>query len=230
MQVVEQLLLNNLRPRPDARLNDFAGDCYAGLVMAGRELLQQPAGLIYIHGMRGSGRTHFLAALCAEAEGHGMQAVLVPLADLAGASPEVLAGLEASDLVALDDLQAIAGAGDWEEALFHFINRCRGAGTRLVFSAESTPGVLGLGLPDLVSRLGQAPAWAMGIPDDRSREMLIEAAAERRGWVLDADVLRYLVMRAPREPGLLLACLEQLDQQSLRERRRLTIPFVREWL
>lgn len=230
MQPVEQLLLNHVRPRPDARLTDFAGDNYAGLVRAGEDLLRQPGGLLYVYGRQGSGRSHFLSALCTEAESAGLRSVLVPLAALEGASAGILDGLEGSDLLALDDVRAIAGCREWEEALFHCFNRCREAGVRLVFSADTVPAGLGLVLPDLGSRLGQAPCWAMGLPDDQSRELLIKAAASRRGWILEAGVLRYLVVRAPREPGALLACLERLDQLSLRAARRLTIPFVRECL
>lgn len=227
--VREQLVLNSLRPRPDARLSDFAGPSYAGLVDAAENFLRS-GGLLYVHGPSGSGRSHLLVATCARAEQLGLQAVLLPLAELADSSPEVLDGLESAELVALDDIQSIAGRREWEEALFHFFNRCRAAGVRMAFAAGDLPAGLGLGLPDLVSRLALAPAWVMGIPDDASREKLIEAAALRRGWVLEPEVLRYLVSRAPREPGRLLACLERLDQQSLQAGRRLTIPFVREWL
>lgn len=225
----EQLILSHLRPRPDARLGDFAGESYAGLVLAAEELLRS-GGLLYVHGGKGSGRSHLLAALCSAGEQQGLQSVMIPLEELAEASPDVLSGLEQADLVALDDVQCVAGRKDWEESLFHLFNRCRTRGGRMAFAADGLPGGLGLVLPDLVSRLSQAPAWALGVPDDASRERLIAAAAERRGWVIEPEVLRYLVARAPREPGRLLACLDELDRRSLQAGRRLTIPFVREWL
>lgn len=228
--VREQLLLSHVRARPDARLTDFAGEAYASVVAAGRALLAASSGLMYVHGRPGSGRSHLLVALCAEAEAVGLQAVLLPLSELVAEAPEVLAGLEGADLVALDDVHAVAGNSDWEEALFHLFNRCRLTGNRMVLSAEGPPATLGIRLPDLVSRLSQAPAWSLGVPDDASREALILAAASRRGWVLEPEVLRYLVVRCPREPGPLLACLESLDRRSLQEGRRLTIPFVRECL
>ena len=48
--------------------------------------------------------------------------------------------------------------------------------------------------------------------------------------MLDADVLRYLLGRGPRETGGLLALVAELDRLSLVAGRRLTIPFVRQVL
>lgn len=229
MQAAEQLLLN-LQPRTDARLTDFAGAAYAPVVRAARELLTQPGSLLFLHGEPGQGRSHLLSALCSEAEAQGLGAVLLPLQELVDSEPDLLAGLESQALIALDDLEAVAGRADWEESLFHLFNRARLQGVRMVFSARDTAARLGLQLPDLVSRLAQAPAWLLDVPDDESRQALLEAAALRRGLVLEPEVTRYLVQRAPREPGRLLALLERLDRHSLAAGRRLTIPFVRQWL
>lgn len=229
MQAAEQLLLN-LRPRLDARLSDFDAPAYAGVLAAAAQLLDAPRSLLFLHGEPGHGRSHLLAALCAEAESRGLSAVLLPLAELCREEPALLSGLEGQDLIACDDIEAVAGNAAWEEGLFHLFNRARMSGCRQVFSAAYVPGQCGLRLPDLVSRLAEAPAWALGLPDDASRLALVEASACRRGLVMDADVLRYLVLRAPREPGRLLALLERLDRDSLVAGRRLTIPFIRQVL
>lgn len=229
MPGVEQLLLN-LRPRPDARLSDFQAPAWADLLAALAQLLAAPGGLLYLRGEAGLGRSHLLAALCGEAERQGMRVLLLPLGELADEDPGLLQGLEAQDLVACDDLERIAGNAAWEEALFHFFNRARAAGCRLLFSAAAAPAGCGLGLPDLVSRLAQAPCWTLALPDDDSRALLLAAAARRHELVLEPEVLRYLVARGPREPGRLLALVAELDRRSLVAGRRLTVPFVRQVL
>lgn len=229
MATAEQLLLN-LRPRPDARLDDFAAPAYETLLAAVRNLLAVPASLIYLSGEPGRGRSHLLAAICSEAERQGLRAVLLPLAELSREEPSLLAGLEAQDLLALDDVDAIAGDPEWEEALFHLFNRTRSTACRLVFSASGRPDQVGFRLPDLVSRLALAPGWALALPDDASRQVLIESAARRRDLVLESDLIRYLLLRGPREPGRLLALLADLDRRSLVAGRRLTVPFVRQEL
>lgn len=229
MPAVEQLLLN-LRPRPDARLSDFAAPAWAALVAALETFLASPGQLFYLRGEGGLGRSHLLAALCGEAERRHMAALLLPLGELGGEDPALLQGLEEMDLLAIDDLEAVAGKPAWEEALFHLFNRTRARGGRLLFSAAAGPREAGFGLPDLVSRLGQAPSWTLGLPDDVSREALVRAAAGRHDLALEPDVVRYLLGRGPREAGRMLALVADLDRLSLLEGRRLTIPFVRQVL
>lgn len=229
MPATEQLLLN-LRPRPDARLLDFAAPAYAALLVTAQELLATPGGLLYVQGEAGQGRSHLLAALCAEAEQQGLSAVLLPLTELGKEDSALLAGLEGQGLITLDDVQAVAGNTAWEEALFHLFNRARAAGSRLVFSSPLAPSLCGFKLPDLVSRLALAPAWRLPLLDDDSRQALLEAAARRRDLVMEPDVIRYLLLRGPREPGRMLALLASLDRHSLLAGRRLTIPFVRQVL
>jgi DnaA-homolog protein len=230
MPVAEQLLLN-LRPRTDARLSDFAAPSQVLLLAAIRDVLWQPASLLYVYGEAGSGRSHLLSALCAEAEQQGLSSVLLPMAELRAEDPSVLAGLEGQGLIAFDDLEAVAGHPGWEEALFHLFNRARHEaghdGSRLVFSALRAPTACGFQLPDLVSRLSLAPLWELPLPDDAGREALLQAAATRRGLIIEPELMRYLLLRAPRGSGRLLELLETLDRHSLVAGRRLTIPFVR---
>jgi DnaA family protein len=61
----------------------------------------------------------------------------------------------------LDDLQAIAGKADWEEALFHLFNRLRDSGRRLLIAASTSPRELPVKLADLKSRLTLALIFQM---------------------------------------------------------------------
>jgi DnaA family protein len=53
------------------------------------------------------------------------------------------------------------------------------------------------------------------------------ARAEQRGLVMADDVAGFILRRAPRRLGDLLAILDSLDENSLQAQRRLTIPFVK---
>ena len=72
--------------------------------------------LVFLHGPAGSGKSHLLQASCHQA---GARALYLPLAEVMDHAPgEVLQGVEALDLVCLDDLQAVLGRRAWELALF----------------------------------------------------------------------------------------------------------------
>ncbi len=186
--------------------------------------------LIFLSGPRGCGRSHLLLGQCAAAERRGLPAVYLPLGQRARLAPAMLEGLEQLDLVAIDDVDAIAGDRDWEEAVFALFNRCRDCNTRMLFSAACGPAALPLALPDLKSRL----AWGLSLSirplSDRGRLALLKSLAQRRALSLPDEVARYLLERTARHPSELVDTIDRLDRASLAEQRRLTIPFVRDSL
>ena len=186
--------------------------------------------VIYLSGPDGCGRTHLLLGHCAAAERQGLQCAYLPLADSGRLAPAMLEGLENLNLIALDDVHAIAGEHDWEHGLFRLFNRCRERGTRLLFSADRGPAALPLDLPDLRSRLAWGLTLAVQSLDDAGRLQLLQTLARRRALTLPEEVARYLLDRSPRHPNALNGAIERLDQASLAEQRRLTIPFVRDQL
>jgi DnaA family protein len=212
-------------------LDDFIVGRNRVVIEALRHSLE-PGGepILYLFGPTGCGRTHLLLGQCTEAEGHGLRCAYLSLKEYAALAPAMLEGLENLDLVAVDDIQAIAADRVWEEALFALFNRCRDLGTRMLFSADCGPGALPLQLPDLRSRLAWGLTLSLHALDDAGRLDLLQSLARRRALKLPDDVARYLLDRTPRHPGDLVDTIARLDKASLAEKRRLTIPFVRDSL
>jgi DnaA-homolog protein len=181
---------------------------------------------LYLFGPPGSGRTHLLQAACRSGAGEGLRVVYLPLEQL-GLEPAVLEDLERVDLVALDDVQRLAGGADWELALFSLYNRLREAGGRLLISGDAPVAELAIGLPDLRSRLGWGPTYRLQALGEADCVRLVREAAARRGLTLKDDAVAYLMRRAPREPGPLLALLAELDRLCLQDQRRPTVPMLR---
>ncbi len=229
MALAEQLLLN-LRPRADVFLSDFQGEAYGPMLLALEQLLAGAGHSCYLYGPPGAGKQAWLAALSHEAERRGITAISLHLDEMLSLSPEVLQGLEGFNLLALAGLEAIAGRAEWEEGLFHLINRLYASGTSWVVTADLPVQELSIALPDLRSRLRQAPAFALALPEDSHREQVLAAVAARRGLSLEEEVQRYVLERGPRPMGEFLACIERLDRESLLAKRRLTVPFVRDVL
>ena len=94
--------------------NREAIDCLRGLA-------RQPEAntVIYLWGGHSTGKTHLLHALCNAIAGNGGRPVYVALSQANELSPTLLDGLEAMDIVCIDDIHLIGADADWELALFH---------------------------------------------------------------------------------------------------------------
>jgi DnaA family protein len=226
---MHQLLLA-IQLRPEA---DFSGYVAGpnGEAVAALAAWSSGAGeaFLYLFGAPGTGKTHLLHAACREASARGKMTVYLPMTH-PGLRPSVLEDLEAADLVALDDLQAIAGNREWEHALFDAYNRLRAARRGLLISADVPAADLGLELPDLRSRLGWGPGYRLRPLPEADCQTLLVDAARRRGLDLGPDLVGYIMRRCPRDASALLDLLNRLDDESLREQRRPSIWLVRQLL
>jgi DnaA family protein len=201
----------------------------AALDAVQRQAVDARAPWVYLYGAPGSGRSHLLIAACQAASAAGRVVQYLPLASI-GDCTAALRGVAGTELVALDDLGAIAGQHDAEHALFDLYNRANAEGSGLLFAASATPSQLGLALPDLRSRLGASTQFALKPLDDEERRIVLKAQAASRGIELDDSVLDWLFARYARDLGALLELLDKLDQASLAAQRRITVPFLRNFL
>ncbi|MFP6849574.1 MAG: DnaA regulatory inactivator Hda [Pseudomonas sp.] len=186
--------------------------------------------LIYLWGGEGVGRSHLLQAACLRFEQRGELAVYLPLAEVAEHGPALLDNLEHCELVCLDDLDAVAGRREWEEALFHLFNRLRDSGRRLLLAANASPRELSIKLADLQSRLTLALVFQLQSLSDEDKLRALQLRASRRGLHLSDEVGRFILTRGERSMNALFELLERLDQASLQAQRKLTIPFLKETL
>jgi DnaA family protein len=182
---------------------------------------------IYLFGPSGTGKTHLLHAACHQASQAGRSIVYIPLG-APGLAPSVLTDLEASQLVALDDVHRVAGDPAWELGLFDLFNRVRAARRGLLISGQAPVADLPLGLADLRSRLGWGPGYRLRPLGEAECEQLLREAAHRRGLQIGPELSGYIMRRCPRDAGALVDLLDRLDEKSLREKRRPTIHLVRE--
>lgn len=195
-----------------------------------RAALQSHGQLVYVWGAEGSGRSHLLQALVRDASEHDRRATLLPLRERAAWQAEMLEGLDDLDVVALDDIDAIAHDVDWERAVFNLFNAVRDAGGNLIVSANQPPGGMDMLLPDLRSRLGSMLVYHWKTLDDDGRMLALQAKADARGMELPTEAAQWLLVRKSRDMHFLADLIDRLDHASLAAQRRLTIPFIRDVL
>ncbi|MCW8863615.1 MAG: DnaA regulatory inactivator Hda [Colwellia sp.] len=184
----------------------------------------------YLFGLSGVGKSHLLHASSAYAAKLGRTSVCLSCAELKVLPVDVLEGLEQIDLICLDDIHLIADNQIWQQAIFDLYNRVIEHNHCLLITGEQSASQLGLSLPDLVSRLSWGLTEQVKPLDDDEKVLVLQYRASQRGLMLSDDAAKFLLNRLSREMAHLLTSLDTLDKASIREQRKITIPFIKEVL
>lgn len=186
-------------------------------------------GVIWLWGAPGSGRSHLMQSAVAAAPA-AARAGYLPFADLSSTGLPAAAALEgagALDLLCLDDLDRALGERDFELALFSAYRALEERRAGLVVSASAPPSSQAWALADIGSRFGAAEVFQLRPLDEQGQAEALQRRAAARGLELPEETVRWLLRRFPRDMSRLGALLDRIDEASLREQRRVTVPFVR---
>lgn len=188
------------------------------------------AGVYWLSGAQGVGKTHLLQATCAMASSAGADTAYLPLSQLVALGPETLEGWHSSRVMALDDLAAVAGRRDWEQGLFRLYREAEERGAALLASAAAPPLLLNFSLPDLASRFAAATLLPLRPLDESEQRQALRLRARARGLELPEETALYLQRRFRRDLATLYELLDAIDEAALQAQRRLTVPFIRQVL
>lgn len=133
---------------------------------------------------------------------------------------------EGENLFILDDAENI----DREENLFHFYNYILDQKGGALFLSAASPSQWKVSLPDLSSRLKVIPAIHIHAPDEALLARLIDKLFQDLQLQVDEDVISFLLKHIERSFESARLWVEQLNAASLIQKRRITIPLVREVL
>lgn len=179
---------------------------------------------IYLWGDAQCGKTHLLSASCNTVAANGYRVAYLPAEYIE--SEGALEGLEECHLVCFDDIDTLSPTAEIE--LFHCINRCRDKSVRLLFAAVAQAESLNLTLPDLRTRLSWGPVFQVqSLPEDQLQAALMHQL-ESRSLKVNNDVAVYLLNRFPRNITSLKKIVDLLDQASLKQQRKVTVPLIRQ--
>lgn len=207
----EQLDLD-LTIKLDASLSDFVGEGWESIIDAVRQLHFGLFQQVYVYGSIGTGKTHLLSAICESFRDMGKTAIYLSLRDLVSLDPMVLMSVENMQVVALDDIDLLEFHKDWQEALFHLINRSYEQDRILIFSSHVPVNQLNFALRDLLSRLAKSPTFQLPTgQDERTREAVLTTVLKRRNWHFEPSVLTYLLVEGPHKIGSMLEILDKLQ-------------------
>lgn len=182
-----------------------------------------PAPGVWLYGPKSSGKSHLLQAATEAADG-----AYLSLAALD--SPEALENMAAYDCVAIDDIDCVFGDEGWEQALTTVYNLLLAREGRLLVSTVAVPRDVQPRLADLASRLMSLSVFRLAVLDDDEKLAALSMRARQRGLTPDDKAIRYLIERTDRDMKTLYQRLCDLDRASWVTGRRLTLPFVRDFL
>ena len=223
---MSQQLTLGIRLRDEATFDNYFVSLNEQVV---HNLQQQSEPYVFLFGDNGTGKSHLLQAACHEVGQKGLPAVYLPLAEN-DLMPAMLDDLENMSLIALDDIQNVIGNDEWEYALFNLYNRVREKGVSMLVSSSLPLASLNIKLADLSSRLSWGPTFKLSGLSDKEKTYALQQRAKNRGLVLADDVMTYLLKRSPRDMNSLFSLFEKLDKASMVEKRKLTIPFIKNYL
>lgn len=189
--------------------------------------LRATPGIVYLWGQPGTGRSHLLQAACHAANASGRTSIYLVAPEH---GPGILTALESIDVVCVDDLQAVVGDATWESELFHLVNGVRDNHRTLILSANCGAHLLPVQLPDLKSRLLGAAQIETDVLGDDAKVRLLQQKAGQKGFVLPLEVARFIMSRTNRDMPSLLSLLARLDVETMRQQKKVTIPFVKQML
>jgi DnaA family protein len=215
----------SVRLRDRASFESFVPGPNEAVLRQLQALAAQPrAGLWWLYGPGGSGKTHLLQALCARV---GEGAAYVPLSQLESYGAAALRDWEGTRWLCLDDVAWAIGRAEWERALFSAYRDCEERGAVLLMAARELPVQLPFVLPDLASRCAAGQRLALQPLSEEEQCVALRLRAQLRGFELPEDTARYLQRRLPRDTASLFELLDELDAAALAAQRRLTVPFIR---
>lgn len=217
---MRQLALE-LAPAPAPTLANFiAGD--NAEVLAALRSFGRAGGerFIYLWGGAGSGRTHLQRAVLQLAREAGRPAHAI-------AAESAITGIAADALVCVDDVQRFSPAAQID--LFNLFNELKDGGGALLVTGDVPPARLPL-RADLLTRLASGLVYEVRVLSEEARRVAMRDYAAARGFTLPAEVLDYVLARAPRDLRTLRALIDLLDRRSLEQKRPVTVPLARDLL
>ncbi len=181
----------------------------------------------YIWGAKSTGKTHLLQAVCNHLNKANVKSVYFPLQEFSETISDIFRDLHSLDVVCLDDIDDLFGDSAWEIEIFKLINELRSQNKCLIMTSTISPTSSNIGLSDLASRLVWGPVYKLDILNGVQLEIALQQHAKIRGIELSEEVIGYMLTRYPRDIKKLTENLNTLDNESLVQKRKITIPFIK---
>ena len=136
----------------------------------------------------------------------------------------------AGDCFVIDDLEQYLADKRGEEDVFHLYNHCFFNKAYILITTSQPLASLSFHTADLRSRLMAAAGMRLESPDDVLLTAILAKLFSDYQIQIDPATLNYIVSRAERSVDVYRDIVARLDQKAFEEKRKITIPFIRQLL
>ncbi len=195
-----------------------------------------------IYGEKGVGKTHLMRAIGNEVKSTSKEESILYLD-----SKSILSDQERSinefDMVSLmerlshvgfliiDDLDILVEEPHLDEKFFHlYNNHLVQRGKQLVFASSISPHLLNFSDKNLQSRLQSGLSVKIEKMNDEDKRKVIKKLSKDFEVFIPYDVINYILNSAPRDFKSIHAIVKQINQISLRTKKKITLPLAKKTL
>ena len=133
-------------------------------------------------------------------------------------------------MICIDQIDSIDGDDIWELAIFNLINNCLTSKCRLIFCSRLNPSSINFNLKDLFSRIKKIDHLELFPIREHNLKDALKFIIEQRSLEIGDSEIDYLMTHSTRSLTNILEIIDELDQQSLKLKRRITIPLIKEFI
>ncbi len=221
--------------RADASFDSFVAEEEAVAMLLFQlqmAIMRGQSGCWYLHGPDGSGKTHLLQAACRFAHQWERRCVYLDLADPeVTAWPDLLNGLEESDVITLDSVDAVIQEPAWQLALANLLRQAADHGRVVLLAGQRQLAEWPVREPALAEQLSAVvPVSLQPVTEPEAQMLALQRHGRLRGLQLPKSVVKYLVRAFDHDLEAALLALQHVERASLIEKRRITLPFVKQVL
>ncbi len=192
---------------------------------------------LYLSGASGLGKTHLLMSIgnhLAETSSSA-KALYVHCRDLIKSLNRGDSGLPGNlgtpgseiDFLLLDDIDRITAHPAAQEALYRIYNQTLEQGGKMVFAGRTPADQLEKTESFLTSRFRWGMTAELLPMDDGATAQLIQKLAEDLGLDIPDKVITYLLSRIPRDFQSVRNAVTRINEESLRQKYKVTLPLVK---
>lgn len=192
---------------------------------------------LYLSGASGLGKTHLLIAIGNHIVETGSQEKIlyVHCRDLVESLSQGESGLPGNlgtpsseiNFLLLDDIDHIAGQPAAQEALYRIYNQTLEQGGKMVFAGRTPADKLEKTESFLTSRFKWGMTAELLPMDDEATTQLICKLAEDLGLDIPDKIITWLLNRIPRDFQSVKNAVTRTNEESLRQKHKVTLPLVK---